>query len=149
MSKLGNSKFGVWKHLVAKVPSPKGRCLFLAGVLFIMVGISNIVTAEEIQPHLPAYQAYAAQFMIVEGLEFWGLLFVLAGGWAIVSVFTRKYYIGFFSLMLMSMWWAGLFGASLLISGYTRIIPSIFTWGLISMFLYTISSWQEVGEYEK
>lgn len=139
----------VWQRITKAVPSPKGRCLFLAGILFIMVGMSNVVTAEEIQPHLPAYQAYAAQFSMIDGLEFWGSLFMVAGVWAIISVFTRKYYAGFFSLMLMAMWWAGLFGASLLMTGYTRIVPSIFTWGLISVFLYTISSWQEVGDYEE
>jgi hypothetical protein len=134
--------------MVARVPSPKGRCLFLAGILFIMVGLSNIVTAEEVVPGIPSYQAYAAQFRMVESLVFWGTLFVLAGLWAIFSTFRGKYYSGFFSLMLMSMWWAGLFGASLLMTGYTRIIPSIFTWGLISVFLYTISSWQEVNNEE-
>ncbi len=135
-----------WHRVTDYLPTAKGRALFLAGIMFVMVGLSNVVTAHELNPALPSYQAYEAQFMLVDGLAFWGWLFTLAGVVAIVAAVVKRYYVGFFSLMLMSMWWAGLFAASLMSTGYTRIIPSIFTWGLISVFLYTISSWAEVVE---
>ena len=138
------------KNVFAIIPSPKGRALFLTGLMFFMVGLSNVVTADEVKPSLPAYQAYAAQFMLVDTLAFWGSLFMLAGTVAIFYSFRRlEYHIGYFAVMFMAMWWAGLFAASLASTGYTRIIPSIFVWSLISLFLYTISSWQEVNPFEE
>lgn len=134
----------MWSALKGAVVTPRSRALLLAGVMFIMVGLSNIVTANEIHPHLPSYQAYVAQFSMFDGLVWWGSFFMVAGIIAIIASCWDKYlYVGFFSLMLMAMWWAGLFAASLLMTGYTRIIPSIFTWGLISLFLYTVSAWKE------
>lgn len=138
------SKLKPWRIITQHIPSPKGRVLLLAGILFVMVGLSNVATADELNPRLPSYQAYEAQFMLVEGLAFWGSLFMLAGVVGVFFAFRRaQYYAGYFALMFMAMWWAGMFAASLISTGYTRIVPSIFVWGLISVFLYTISSWQE------
>lgn len=139
-----------YKTMFELIPSPKGRALLMAGIMFIMVGLSNVATADELRPGLPSYQAYEAQFMLVEGLAFWGSLFMLAGVVAVFFSFRRdQYYMGYFAVMFMALWWAGLFLVSLITTGYTRIIPSIFVWGLISVFLYTISSWQEAAPIEK
>lgn len=142
-------KMRVWNKVINILPSQKARCLFLAGIMFVMIGWSNIATADELNPRLPAYQAYEAQFMLVKGLEFWGFLFAVAGIVAIAGAFIDRYPLGFFSLMFMSSWWSGLFAVSLLYTGYSRIIPSIFVWALISVFLYTISSWPEAVEEAK
>lgn len=138
-----------YKTMFELIPSPKGRTLLMAGVMFFMVGLGNVTTANELKPELPSYQAYRAQFLLVEGLEFWGSLFMLAGVVAIFFSFQRdRYHMGYFAVMFMAMWWATLFLVSLIATGYTRIIPSIFVWGLISVFLYTISSWQEAAPLE-
>lgn len=139
-------KMQVWKKVTNVLPTQKARCLFLAGIMFMMIGWSNIATASELNPKLPSYQAYEAQFMLVSGLRFWGFLFAVAGVVACVTAVLQKYPTGFFALMFMSSWWSGLFAVSLAYTGYNRIIPSIFVWGLISVFLYTISSWPEPVE---
>lgn len=133
------------KNAIQKLlPSSKGRVLALAGSLFVLIGLGNIVTADELSPTLPSYQAYRAQFVIVESLVFWGALFCLAGATAVFFSFKEKlHHWGFFSLMLMASWWGTLFIASLVSTGYTRIVPSIFMWGLLVVFLYTVSTWQE------
>mgnify|MGYP001565158488 CR=1 FL=1 len=72
------------KNAIQKLlPSSKGRVLALAGSLFVLIGLGNIVTATELSPALPSYQAYRAQFVIVESLIFWGALFCLAGATAV------------------------------------------------------------------
>lgn len=131
--------------MIKNAPS-KAKALFLVSLIYVMVGVSYYATADELKPNQPSYQAYRAQFSMFHSLRPWGMLFIVAG---LVGMFFackrgKFYYYGFFSLMLMSVWWAGLFTASLSLTGYTRVVPSILIWIMISVFLYIISAWPEM-----
>jgi hypothetical protein len=121
--------------------SHKARALALIGIIFVFVGLANFTTYHELSP--ASRVAYEGQFTLFSDLRVWGCFFALAGVVGIVAAYTKKYSIGFFAMMLMSTWWGALFAVGLVLSGYTRIIPSILTWILISGFLYIISSWPE------
>jgi hypothetical protein len=121
--------------------SQKAKALCLIGVIFVCVGAANFTTYHELSP--TSRTAYEGQFTLFDDLRVWACFFMAAGFIGIWAALFNRYTVGFFSMMLMSTWWAALFGVGLVLSGYTRIIPSILTWILISSFLYIISSWPE------
>ncbi len=127
--------------------SQKAKALALIGVIFVCVGLANFTTYHELSP--TSRIAYAGQFTLFSDLRVWACFFMLAGAVGIWAAFAKQYFIGFFAMMLMSTWWGALFIVGLLLEGYTRIIPSILTWILISAFLYIISSWPEFPPKER
>lgn len=121
--------------------SRKAQALVLVGVIFVCVGLANYTTYHELTPQ--SRVAYRGQFELFADLRVWGTFFIISGAAAIVAAYCNRLLVGFFALMLMSSWWGALFVVGLALTGYTRIIPSILTWLLISGFLYTLSSWPE------
>lgn len=143
------SKVNVWTRLTSKVPSHKGRVLFILGSVWVLSGVSQIISASAVRPNATSSQIFEAHLRIPGGLVTGGALFILSGLIAVVASFTCRYYYGFFALMLMSMWWMLLFVGSLIMTGYLRALPSICTWALVSIFLHTLSSWQEAIKPEE
>jgi Trk-type K+ transport system membrane component len=127
----------------------KARSLALASIIYIFVGATNFSTYVEINAGRAETRYYEAQFSLFSDLRVWAVLFILAGVVGFVCALKRNFHLGFAALMLMSSWWGSLFAASLVLTGYTRIVPSILTWLLISLFLYLQASWPEYpSEYE-
>ncbi len=137
---------------VMRCTAHKARSLVVIGIIFLFLSAANFSTYSELKEGRADRRYYEAAFVLCNDLRFWAVLFGIAGLVAIVSAFTKRYPLGFFATMLMTSWWAGLFAASLLMTGYPRIIPSILMWSLISVFLYIIASWPEmynVADMEK
>lgn len=126
--------------LASSIKSSKAKALGMVGVIFFLVGVTNLGTAHELTP--AANQAYKAQLFMFP-LTVWGILFMLVGVGAVVCAFLKKYLVGFAALQLFSSFWGLLFVASYALTGYGRIIASIFTWFMISAFLYIVSVWPE------
>lgn len=128
---------------VIKEAPHKAKALFLVGVIFLFLAFANFSTYAELKEGRAETRYYRAQFILFNDLRVWAVFFGIAGVVALWASVVHKYNVGFFATMLMATWWAGLFVASLMMTGYPRIIPSILMWSLISIFLYIIASWPE------
>jgi Trk-type K+ transport system membrane component len=121
----------------------KARALALASLSFIALGATNFATYAELNAGRAEDRYYRAHFAVFDDLRIWAVFFMISGVVGLVCAIKRNFHIGFSALISMSSWWSGMFVASWLLTGYTRIIPSILIWALMSLFFYILSTWPE------
>lgn len=127
----------------------KARALALAGLAFMAIGATNFATYGELNAGRAEDRYYRAHFSMFDDLRIWAIFFMTAGLVGIVCAVKRHFHLGFSALILMSSWWSSMFAASLLMTGYARIVPSIMIWALVSLFFYILSAWPEYGAFDE
>lgn len=120
--------------------SPRSRALTLLGFIYLLIGIAQYTTADQVTGvALKVYKAHLA-FMSIQA---WGVLFVIAGVLALTAALLGKHTLGFFSTMYMSTIWCMLFVVSFILTGYGRIVPNILIWGFVAAIIYVMSAWPD------
>lgn len=122
--------------------SRRSLSLCILGVVYVLVGVSQIVTEDSALRDYALLKAYDAHLRLWP-LRVWGALFAAVGVGAVLSGLTRRHTWGFASLMGMSTWWAAMFAMSWLATGYHRVTIHLLTWLIIAAFLGILSGWPD------
>jgi hypothetical protein len=116
----------------------RGAVLMLLGVLFVLIGLQLII-----QPLNPTVSKQLKYAFTLAPANFWGSVFILAGGISILSGKWKVFHAyGYGSLTLVSSGWAFFYFLSFA-SGTNGASRQFVTWLAISILVLIISGWPE------